>query len=261
MDTRAKLLIKRGNKCEVCGVEGVKNNKWVWEGKKPNNLIEVHHKDGNHFNNNPSNIQLLCLSCHKKTDNWASKMATNFLTIAEATKLTGKSKMTIWRLIQSVKENDTEMIQIKEYAGFKGKQLKISEDYLRKLYNIPDTEMLKNVKDPIPPVSDVKQPVSFPNNTPVSPYNKKLSKENKGLKHYLENIRFENVGLKKDVEHLSQNIQNREQALLKKETEMKEKEQKLHSSLVQLGIEKGRADGLENQIKMLTAPKKKWWQK
>ena len=88
-----------------------------------------------------------------------------------------------------------------------------------------------------------------------------LTKEGKGLRHFLENVRFENVGLKKDVEHLAQNIQNREQAVLNEKAEKKEAQQKLHSSLVQLGIEKGRADGLENQIKLLTTPVKRWWQK
>lgn len=74
-------------------------------------------------------------------------------------------------------------------------------------------------------------------------------------------VLIENATLKRDVEHLKQNIQNREQAVLNEKAEKKEAQQKLHSSLVQLGIEKGRADGLENQIKLLTAPKRRWWQK
>lgn len=51
-------LIRDGLKkdeCEICGVS-------VWQGiKLP---LELHHKDGNHFNNDFSNIQILCPNCH-----------------------------------------------------------------------------------------------------------------------------------------------------------------------------------------------------
>lgn len=40
-------------KCEVCGCEY-------------NEHFELHHKDGNRFNNEPNNLQWLCNSCHKK---------------------------------------------------------------------------------------------------------------------------------------------------------------------------------------------------
>lgn len=38
-------------KCEVCGKRG---------------RLDVHHKDGNEKNNDPSNLQVLCRSCHMK---------------------------------------------------------------------------------------------------------------------------------------------------------------------------------------------------
>lgn len=51
-------LIKDGikeNKCEICGC-------YEWQGKiLP---LELHHKDGNHFNNNFDNLQILCPNCH-----------------------------------------------------------------------------------------------------------------------------------------------------------------------------------------------------
>lgn len=51
-------LIKDGlkeNKCEICGLS-------LWNGiKLP---LELHHKDGNHYNNNLDNLQILCPNCH-----------------------------------------------------------------------------------------------------------------------------------------------------------------------------------------------------
>jgi len=87
-----------------------------------------------------------------------------------------------------------------------------------------------------------------------------IAKE-RGFENQLKGLEIKNATLETSNKHLSQNIQNREEAILRKEVEMKEKEQKLHSSLIQLGIEKGRADGLETQIKLIATPKKKWWQK
>ena len=51
-------LIKDGlkeNKCEICGIS-------IWQGiKLP---LELHHKNGNHFDNDLSNLQILCPNCH-----------------------------------------------------------------------------------------------------------------------------------------------------------------------------------------------------
>ena len=51
-------LIKDGlkeDKCEICG-------NFEWQGiKLP---LELHHKDGNHYNNNLDNLQILCPNCH-----------------------------------------------------------------------------------------------------------------------------------------------------------------------------------------------------
>ena len=35
--------------------------------------IELHHKDGNHLNNELSNLELLCPNCHALTDNYRGK--------------------------------------------------------------------------------------------------------------------------------------------------------------------------------------------
>lgn len=51
-------------KCECCG-----NIMW---NDKPIPL-ELHHKDGNHFNNELSNLEILCPNCHAQTDNYSCK--------------------------------------------------------------------------------------------------------------------------------------------------------------------------------------------
>lgn len=51
-------LIRDGlkeNKCELCGV-----SKWMGVYLP----LELHHKDGNHFNNTLDNFQILCPNCH-----------------------------------------------------------------------------------------------------------------------------------------------------------------------------------------------------
>ena len=51
-------LIKDGikeEKCEICGLSFWLNIKLP---------LELHHKDGNHYNNNLENLQILCPNCH-----------------------------------------------------------------------------------------------------------------------------------------------------------------------------------------------------
>ena len=51
-------LLKDGikeNKCEICGCS-------IWQGVPL--PLELHHKDGNHFNNQLDNLQILCPNCH-----------------------------------------------------------------------------------------------------------------------------------------------------------------------------------------------------
>ncbi len=45
----------RPNKCEICGIS-------EWNGVKL--PLELHHIDGNHFNNELNNLQILCPNCH-----------------------------------------------------------------------------------------------------------------------------------------------------------------------------------------------------
>jgi len=51
-------------KCEICGLT-------IWLGKPI--PLELHHKDGNHHNNNLENLQILCPNCHAQQPNNAGK--------------------------------------------------------------------------------------------------------------------------------------------------------------------------------------------
>lgn len=62
-----KKLLEEGYKeyrCECCGL-----SEWLGD------LIplELHHKDGNRFNNDLDNFQLLCPNCHAKTSSYRGK--------------------------------------------------------------------------------------------------------------------------------------------------------------------------------------------
>lgn len=62
-----KKLLEEGYKeyrCECCGL-----TEWLEEPIP----LELHHKDGNRFNNDLDNFQLLCPNCHAKTDSYRGK--------------------------------------------------------------------------------------------------------------------------------------------------------------------------------------------
>lgn len=52
------------HKCECCGLS-------EWMGKPI--PLELHHLDGNHYNNEIDNLQILCPNCHAQTDTYCSK--------------------------------------------------------------------------------------------------------------------------------------------------------------------------------------------
>ena len=58
------LAALRGRKCEQCDLE-------EWQGQPI--PLEVHHEDGDHLNNNLSNLKLLCCNCHALTKNYKGK--------------------------------------------------------------------------------------------------------------------------------------------------------------------------------------------
>ena len=61
-DALAALVKLRGRKCEKCGLQ-------EWQGQKI--PLQVHHIDGNHYNNVIDNLQILCPNCHAQTDTYA----------------------------------------------------------------------------------------------------------------------------------------------------------------------------------------------
>lgn len=58
------LIVLRGYKCEKCGIR-------EWQDQKI--VLQLHHIDGNHLNNELTNLQLLCPNCHSQTDNFCGK--------------------------------------------------------------------------------------------------------------------------------------------------------------------------------------------
>ena len=66
-NTLRKRLIKEGYKeykCERCGLT-------EWQGQPI--PLELHHEDGNHFNNQLINLKLLCPNCHALTDGYRGR--------------------------------------------------------------------------------------------------------------------------------------------------------------------------------------------
>lgn len=51
-------------KCEICGISS-------WNGKDL--VLQLHHINGNHYDNDIDNLQILCPNCHSQTDNFCIK--------------------------------------------------------------------------------------------------------------------------------------------------------------------------------------------
>ena len=79
-------LIKEGikeDKCESCGLT-------YWLNQKIS--LELHHIDGNHYNNDFDNLQILCPNCHSLTQNYCNKAVDKPLKIYEESKEKIKEK-------------------------------------------------------------------------------------------------------------------------------------------------------------------------
>lgn len=62
--TLAPLIAARGRRCEKCGL-----TEWMGE-EIP---LQIHHIDGDHYNNELNNLQVLCLNCHALTKNFCKQ--------------------------------------------------------------------------------------------------------------------------------------------------------------------------------------------
>ncbi|MFL5738852.1 MAG: HNH endonuclease signature motif containing protein [Flavisolibacter sp.] len=58
----------RSHRCEHCGLK-------MWQGRKI--PLELHHRDGNKYNNKLDNLMLLCPNCHALTDNYRARNIRN----------------------------------------------------------------------------------------------------------------------------------------------------------------------------------------
>ena len=70
-------LIRDGikdNKCEICGVS-------IWRGVRL--PLELHHKDGDHFNNDFNNLQILCPNCHSIQEGNSGANAGKYAAVSE----------------------------------------------------------------------------------------------------------------------------------------------------------------------------------
>ena len=101
------IVALRGRKCENCGLET-----WL---EQPITL-EVHHKDGEHLNNELDNLQLLCPNCHSYTENWRGK---NIQTTQEKVAVKKKEPVSEEELVESLR-NHTSVRQALIAVGLTG---------------------------------------------------------------------------------------------------------------------------------------------
>lgn len=66
--TKRYLKESRGNGCNVCGITN-------WQEKEI--VLECDHIDGNHKNNNPENLRMICPNCHSQTNTYKNRNAGN----------------------------------------------------------------------------------------------------------------------------------------------------------------------------------------
>lgn len=74
-------------KCQCCGLTS-------WNGKELH--LQLHHIDGDGYNNELSNLQLLCPNCHSQTDNYAGRNIN-----------VGKQKVSDEEFVNALKESKT----------------------------------------------------------------------------------------------------------------------------------------------------------
>lgn len=61
---RYRILYEQNEKCNRCGI-----GDWLGEPL----VLELEHKDGDHFNNDRLNLEMLCPNCHSLTDTWRGR--------------------------------------------------------------------------------------------------------------------------------------------------------------------------------------------
>ena len=102
-------LINEGVKeerCEVCG-----NTEWMGEPIP----LDLHHINGNHFDNRLENLIILCPNCHRLTDNWGNRNASIDLIFKQIAEQTAEDKMKL--LIEREEKRQQEILENKIRYG------------------------------------------------------------------------------------------------------------------------------------------------
>ena len=113
-----RRLIREGvkeNKCEVCG-----NTEWMGEPIP----LDLHHINGDHFDNRLENLIILCPNCHRLTDNHGNKNSSIDLIFKQIAEQTAEDKMKL--LLEREKKRQKEILENKirysEIAKFPKKE-------------------------------------------------------------------------------------------------------------------------------------------
>lgn len=102
-------LIKEGlkeEKCEVCG-----NIEWMGQPIP----LDLHHINGDHFDNRLDNLIIVCPNCHRLTDNWGSKNSSIDLIFKQIAEQTAEDKIKL--LLEQEKKRENEIYQNKLKYG------------------------------------------------------------------------------------------------------------------------------------------------
>lgn len=102
-------LIKEGVKeerCEVCN-----NTEWMGEPIP----LDLHHINGNHFDNRLENLIIVCPNCHRLTDNWGNKNASIDLIFKQIAEQTAEDKMKL--LLEREEKRQQEILDNKYRYG------------------------------------------------------------------------------------------------------------------------------------------------
>jgi predicted nuclease with TOPRIM domain len=65
---KKRIVLEQNQKCNHCGIDKW-NNKQI--------VLELEHIDGNHYNNERENLEVICPNCHSQTDTWRGRNKTN----------------------------------------------------------------------------------------------------------------------------------------------------------------------------------------
>lgn len=143
--TLRQKLIKDGikeDKCEICGIS-------IWQGiKLP---LELHHKNGNHFDNDLNNLQILCPNCHSIQNGNSGANINRYAGLLEQvdnSSLDGETN----RCEGPSPSSRTKQFQEKKYCCDCGKEISVKATRCkscaikyRKPSKSPDRETLKNL--------------------------------------------------------------------------------------------------------------------